>query len=82
MNTNNPNKNKKIATILLILWIICLPLALIVQVFIRFVTAQVPEVENIDAVVNILSFLIGLYFFFGWIPVLIFYSKSKRTVKK
>jgi len=71
---------KKRATIFLVIWLSILPLALILQTIIGFVTAQVPDAQAIETIINILSFLMGIYFFIGWIPVVIFYSKSKKAI--
>lgn len=73
---------KKLAVIFLVIWLVILPLTMLVQTITRFVTAQAPEVESVEAVVNVLSFLMGIYFFFGWIPVLIFYLKSKKQLNR
>ncbi len=81
-NQGSTPNYKKLAVIFLVIWLVILPVAMLVQTITRFVTAQAPEVESVEEVVNILSFLMGIYFFFGWIPVLIFYIKSKKQLSK
>ena len=72
---------RKITAIFFVIWIAILPVAMFVQAVTRFATVQVPEVEGVDTFINILSLLMGLYFFFGWIPVLVLYLKSRKQVK-
>ena len=72
---------KKLTTIFFVIWIAILPVAMLVQVVTRFVAVQVPEIEVVQVVINILSLLMGVYFFFGWIPVLILFIKSKNQAK-
>lgn len=64
----------------LVLWLGALPLSITISVIARFIFARTNDVSaaSVPAELNIITLLLGLYAFVGWIPMLVSILRKRQ----